>query len=228
MRALEATRATLRDPIAAGGLIVNALPVVGVLVWGWGLAGVVILYWLENVIIGVANLAKMAASGGARGVGGVIAALFLGAFFTFHYGVFCLVHGLFVLAMFAGVEPAMDAVNPVVGLTQSGGPVGLALQAAPYMAFAAGVVATWKAVEFAVVFIGRGEMRRTGPHALMMAPYGRIVALHLTVMAAGFALISFGSPLWGVLAMVAGKTLFDFALEAQKRLKTQPAAPPAE
>lgn len=38
----------------------NLVPLVGVLFWDWSVFEVVVLYWLENVIIGVINILKMA------------------------------------------------------------------------------------------------------------------------------------------------------------------------
>src|SRR6267142_42179 len=40
-------------------LVANALPIVGVLVLGWTVFPLVLLYWLENVIVGGFNVAKL-------------------------------------------------------------------------------------------------------------------------------------------------------------------------
>src|SRR5437867_4246339 len=40
-------------------LVANALPIVGVLVLGWTVFPLVLLYWLENVIVGGFNGAKL-------------------------------------------------------------------------------------------------------------------------------------------------------------------------
>ena len=49
------------SPVALAILIaVNALPLVGVLLWGWNLWSILILYWLENGIVGLLNVGKMA------------------------------------------------------------------------------------------------------------------------------------------------------------------------
>ena len=37
----------------------NLLPLIGVLAWGWQVFDVVVLYWFENVVIGVINILKM-------------------------------------------------------------------------------------------------------------------------------------------------------------------------
>lgn len=37
----------------------NVLPLVGVLLWGWSTFNIVVLYWLENLMVGVINILKM-------------------------------------------------------------------------------------------------------------------------------------------------------------------------
>src|SRR5262245_33349344 len=81
----------------------NLIPVIGVLFWGWSVFALVFLYWLENVVIGVRTLASMVAHAAVtRTVESAVGAAGLGAFFSFHYGMFCFVHGVFVVLMFGG------------------------------------------------------------------------------------------------------------------------------
>ncbi|MES1203719.1 MAG: DUF6498-containing protein, partial [Pseudomonadota bacterium] len=65
----------LRMARIIGAVLVNAIPVFGVLFGGWSAFALMLLYWLENVIIGVFNVARMIASGVAQGPGGVAACL---------------------------------------------------------------------------------------------------------------------------------------------------------
>ena len=39
-------------------LVANAIPVYGVWFWGWNAFALIVLYWLENVIVGVSTLYK--------------------------------------------------------------------------------------------------------------------------------------------------------------------------
>ena len=99
-------------------IAVNFIPLAGVMFWNWSLFQIVALYWLENLIIGVINLLKMlvsspdaaafslantSASGRGPAPGGKIAnhvsKVFLLPFFTVHYGMFCLVHGVFIAVL---------------------------------------------------------------------------------------------------------------------------------
>ncbi len=82
-------------------LAFNAIPLAGVTFWGWSAFELIFLYWLENVVIGVRTALMMLLS--AR-FNGPIATFATTAFFTVHYGIFCLVHGIFVMAMFGNAS----------------------------------------------------------------------------------------------------------------------------
>ena len=45
---------------AAALVIANLVPLAGVLLWQWSVSSIVILYWFENVVIGVVNVLRMA------------------------------------------------------------------------------------------------------------------------------------------------------------------------
>src|SRR6185503_5564408 len=86
-------------------VIANMVPLLGVLALDWDLYGVMVLYWAENSIIGLYNVLKMLRVGGAK-------AAPLAAFFCVHYGIFMLVHFVFVRSMFGphawGMFPNLD------------------------------------------------------------------------------------------------------------------------
>jgi hypothetical protein len=88
----------LGQPLVLLGLLIDLLPVYGVLAWGWTAVPLVMLYWMENVIAGVMTLPRILASGANFGPLGAAAGALLSLFFVFHYGLFCLVHGTFLVA----------------------------------------------------------------------------------------------------------------------------------
>jgi hypothetical protein len=96
--------ATLQRVGAMAGAAIVAL---GVLVFDWSAYLVLALYWIENVAIGVFHVARMLAAGVRAGNPG--GAVLLSAFFCAHYGLSCLVHGLFVVAPFSGGDPGGGA-----------------------------------------------------------------------------------------------------------------------
>ncbi len=103
---------------AAVLVAVNLIPLIGVAFWDWSLMMILVLYWIESGIVGVVNVFKIARAEGpievpAAGsrvtirMSGVAAGLARGGiigFFILHYGLFWLVHGVFVflLPVFAG------------------------------------------------------------------------------------------------------------------------------
>jgi hypothetical protein len=134
------------------------------------------------------------------------AKLFLVPFFCFHYGLFCLVHGVFVCVLLGGGGPFAG-----------GGPVDpfeTAMQALqdPWLLLSIALLAASHVWSFLVNYVWGGEYRRTVPILLMFQPYGRIVVLHIAILAGGFAAAFLGSPVWFLVPLVIGKTLLDVNL----------------
>jgi hypothetical protein len=91
-------------------VVANLIPLGGVLFFGWSLWTILVLYWLENGIVGVWAVARILTAAGpvvpgtagmALTLGQVMPAVrpFVAAFFLVHYGLFWLVHGVFVFAL---------------------------------------------------------------------------------------------------------------------------------
>src|SRR5260221_13300985 len=97
-----ADRPTLRlAPSALLLVAANLVPLAGVLFFGWTVFATPLLFWVENVIVGGFNILRILLAQpqiGAMWAGQV----FMIPFFTFHYGLFTTVRGLFVLCLFRG------------------------------------------------------------------------------------------------------------------------------
>jgi hypothetical protein len=189
-------------------VVANAIPLVGVLFLGWSVWNILVIYWLENGIVGVINVLKMSAATGDESSPGVTvmvngrpsssATKFgLIPFFVVHYGIFWFVHGIFVLTL-----PAFFALMSDDGMTLDLGPV---LFAAAGLAVSHGLSFWWN-------FLRGGEYRRTTAAALMFAPYKRLVALHITIIFGAFAVMFTGAPAAAVAVLVAIKTAIDLSL----------------
>ncbi|MDZ7706958.1 MAG: DUF6498-containing protein [Trueperaceae bacterium] len=90
--------------IALGALVAaNLVPLIGVGFFDWRLYDVMLIYWLENGVIGVFTVARMATAAEER-----FSALALVPFFTVHYGLFWTVHGVFVVSLF-GIDGSFAA-----------------------------------------------------------------------------------------------------------------------
>lgn len=209
---------TYRDPFACLILAVDLFPIWAVLTLGWGAAPLVFLYWLENLIIGVVALARMIAASLRDGPSGLIGMVFLGPFFIVHYGMFCFVHGVFV-STFATIGTD--------GRTGFPSPLGLIEQAlgsgVSMPTFIVSIIFLQSAL-FIQDFILRGEYRKTSIDREMMAPYGRIVVLHIGIFAGAFAMIAIGEPLWGILALILLRAAWGVFLTLRRRLRLDGAA----
>ncbi len=213
----------------------NLLPLVGVLFWGWSIATILVLYWVENGIVGVLNVPKMLL---ARGAGrprpsglavtglpgdGLAPRVGLVVFFLVHYGIFWLVHGTFVFALTAfaagGPGSLLPLSVPSIGVGPDGFPILSTTAAGPDLAavaFGAGGLAISHIVSFFVNFLGRREYLDVTPERQMFAPYGRLVILHLTILFGAFMSLAIGSPVGAIVVLVLLKTGLDLSLHLRE------------
>ena len=193
-------------------VVASLVPLAGVLWFGWDLRTILIVYWLENGIIGGYNVLKMLLAQGSdepsaravtiRGLSGGVAKLFLIPFFLFHYGLFWVVHGVFVwvLPLFFtfrgsgdldpfGSGPSFDILAwALIGLTIGHG------------------------VAFYLDYVRNGAYRGASAATLMFAPYGRLVVLHMTILLGTFAVIALGAPIAALVVLVVLKIALDLGL----------------
>lgn len=179
----------------------NAVPLIGVLVLGWDLGLVLLLYWAESAVILAFSLAKLAATAG-------LAALFLVPFFMVHAGMFMGVHLVFLLALFVE-EPARGW-----------------LSLARDMSIAWIALVLSHGYSFWANFRRRGESFN-GHGEAMGAFYKRVVVMHLTILFGGFLTLGLGSPVWAVAMLVALKTGVDAWAHLLERRRHAGAARPA-
>lgn len=193
----------------AGVLAVNLIPVIGVLFWGWSAGLLMLAYWLENVVIGVFNGARMIASAAASGAAGLASLIVLLPFYTVHYGMFCAVHGVFVFAMFGqGLETISGVPDPfnIPAFAAS------LFAAEPTLWASLATMVGWQIVLF-VIYLYRREYRDTDPMSQMMAPYGRVVVLHMTIIFGGFVVLALGQPVFAVALLALLKTSLELGGE---------------
>lgn len=87
-------------------ILANLAPVAGIFVFDWSVYEILLLFWAENVIVGVLNLFRMLLASGP-GSGTVSGQLFLAGFFSVHYGMFTFVHGVFLFFFFGPALPTL-------------------------------------------------------------------------------------------------------------------------
>jgi hypothetical protein len=181
-------------------VLLNAMPVYGVLEWGWESFDLIFLYWLENLIIGAFMILRMVIRPYSHAVE-IAFPLFLVPFFTIHYGMFCFVHGTFVVSLFGkGLQPelaGMDLQEIILPLISSRHLFW------PFMGLLAFQLLDW------VRDVSERGLGSDGIKQLTVAPYRRVIVLHITIIASGFALGSLHEPLLGLLLLIAFKTGMD-------------------
>lgn len=198
-------------------VLVNLIPLGGVLLFGWSLFAILLLYWIENGIVGLLNVFKILKASGPTPEGYSFTLngrpvnpsnkAFVVAFFVFHYGLFWVVHGIFVVAVFG----VMGGVFPGLG-TSGASPEpfsGFQDFSVRGVSIAAVSLLVSHTVSFFVNFLGDEEYAAVSPAEQMFRPYSRVVVLHGTVLAGGLLAGYLGAPLVSLVVMVVLKTLID-------------------
>ena len=193
---------------AIGSAVVMA---VGIAFFGWPTFTVLALYWLENVIIGGFTALRILAAGSRTERYGE--SLLGTAFFCLHYGMFCAVHGIFVATLFGGMRSASSMIDPLFLMIGriAGDRVGVLVLAAMVVAAA---VDAWRAM--ATV---DAEDEKAVRH-IMSEPYGRIVVLHLVLLAGGFLMAALQLPSLAALLLVVFKLVYDLRLLRRRQAAT--------
>jgi len=194
-------RQALSRPEAVWIVLWNVIPVTGVLFFGWNAFSLLIFYWIENVVIGAFNALKLTVLCGAHGRKGILAGAFLVPFFCFHYGLFCYVHGVFLLAMLmiGGMAPpdvsgGFDPSNLLPTIWAH-------VQADEDLRLSVLALVAAQALAFLFLWLLSGKWRDTHPMIQMFEPYGRIIVMHLTIIIVTFPVMLLGEFAFAVLAL---------------------------
>jgi hypothetical protein len=186
----------------------NLVPLAGVLFFRWDVRTILVMYWLENGIVGMLNVVRIlsAQEPDRSGQASTAAKAGLAAFFTVHYGIFWVVHGVFVMVLtnrgglLGGFQTPLDVVT-----------------ADPQILLGALALLVSHLASLLLNFFGRGEYRRVSPASQMFLPYARVFVLHLTIVLGGFVVIGLGQPAALVALLVLFKTVFDLGLHLLER-----------
>ncbi|MGE0557807.1 MAG: DUF6498-containing protein [Burkholderiales bacterium] len=185
---------------------VNLLPLLLVAAGLWELRQVMLLYWLENGVIGAWHLVKLLTAQNTPLLVRPIEAVY----FIVHYGLFFTVHGFFLLSMLGLKIGIGDPVSLFLALPRDIWPLVLLLVASH------GYSTIWH------YFIG-GEYAAVKSGELFMRPYARVVVLHLTILGAGFLTQMYDEPRALLVVLVLLKTVIDVAMHLRSHAK--PAMP---
>ena len=205
-----------RDPMTWIALAVDAVPMIMVIFFGWGASALVLLYWAENIVIGLAALGRILWSTfAAHGGWGVLSGTFLGGFFLIHYGGFCFGHGIFIFALARDVDDIFGAPSPGI-LMQMFQAV---LDYNPFMPFVLTLIAFYQMCVMVRDYWPTTDKTYPDPMAEMFAPYGRIIVLHIGIFAGAVALLALDDPMIGVLGLIVLRMLVSIYQGATRGIK---------
>jgi hypothetical protein len=200
-------------------LLFNLLPVVCAPLFGWRLLSLMLLYWAENLIVGVINVAKMIIAGVTKGPKEIFSLLFDVPFFIVHYGMFCAVHGVLILVLFSGApeKSVSDPFHlPAAFIDQ--------VRTDRFLALNLLMLAVFHLYRFVTEWVQTKEWRNVKPIEQMFMPYGRIIVVHVAVLLGGFLGTLIGNPLIAVMLLALLKTVLEVGA-AQVRVTTTAALP---
>lgn len=195
-------------------VLVNLLPLAGVLWFGWDVAALLLLYWSENLVLGFYTLLKMLTIAPVRGLG-------MGLFFCIHYGGFCAVHGMLIATMLLdeNIDPMPGEPWPLflvfpqllINVVRQ-----VLMHTPPEWLVAFAALFISHGVSYVLNFLLGGEREESDLGQLMGAPYGRIVVLHITVLLGGMAVMALGQPVAMLVVLVLLKIGLDVSLHLRE------------
>ena len=235
-------------PSAKVLILANLLPLFGVLFLDWSVFNIVVLYWMENLVLGVINILKMITCkpdvskidvggfipgkvseeqrdeimGQFESVGGVKAMTTGHTVMKLFMIPFFTVHYFGFCAghgIFVFAFFGRDAGHGVSGHGLSGAFDQLPQLLTGTFALAAIGLIVSHLFSFFSNYLGRGENRKTIVPLLMFKPYGRIVVLHIAIIFGGFLVVALGIPMGLLLIMVVGKIILDLKMHLLEHAK---------
>ena len=186
-------------------VLANLLPLVLVATGWWSLQQVLLLYWIENGVVGFWNVVKILGSGTPP----VSVRLIISAFFTVHFGGFFVIHGVFVMYF---LKLPIRIGDDLLQSMWSALPAGLWPMVVVLMCSHG--YSTYR------YHFSQGLWRSVNGATLMMRPYGRVVLLHLTILGSGFLVYMQGESGLLLVLLVILKTIVDVVLHVRSHRPT--------
>lgn len=193
----------------------NLIPLFGVIFWDWDVFYILLLFWLENGVIGVYNVFRMAlAQSDLKKLPAealeklpilpILQKFFMICFFLMHYFGFMFGHGVFLFAftgMFEG-DRNFDIWNLV--LTVLVGVAGLFVS---------------HGYSFFRNYVKGKEYERVTVQQQMNKPYSRIIIMHITIVVGAAIALQFKDSAFLVAVLVVLKIGVDVYFHLRERRK---------
>lgn len=203
-------------------LLSNLSIIVGVVALGWSLQTIVMTYWAETAVLGVAALFQIARTQGK-------AATFLVPFFTVHMGIFMFVHLVFLSVLLIGEGEGGGASGfmggNIVGALGYISPLGLAALAAGHFIGAmlsAPTPPTTPVADRPKPGSAKAVNELMG--SVLGGVYGRIAAMQVTIIIGGAIAMFLGSPIFMLVLLVVFKIVIELGVVS---LTTKPTTEPS-
>lgn len=182
----------------------NLLLLAGVLLFGWDLGIIMVLFWAESGIIGAYHLLKL-------GITYRWLTLLLGPLFVGHFGTFMAVHFLFIYSLFiegfSGDGPG-DSLIEVGQLFYTLWPALLALFIS-------------HGISFVIHFQKPATRNPLTIREQMSAPYRRIVIMHVTIILGGGLSLAMGTPVFALILLILLKIFVDLRSHRKQHSATR-------
>lgn len=136
---------------------------------------ILLIYWMESAVIGFFNVLKMGIAGWGLNpkehIGNIILKIFLIPFFIVHYGIFMIVHFIFIIV-----------ITSINDKGQTGPILSNLLTALGAIAIPILILLISHGYSFIYNFILKEEYKNANPHELMGQPYIRVIVMHLVII----------------------------------------------
>lgn len=201
------------SPTALILLVSNLTILILALLLDWSLLGIIMTYWIENLIIGVLNIPKIILAKqqhpGHRPdtIWSKIATII---FFCFHYVVFGALHFFIIALLFTMDDPIVPMHQKLYNALDSIEILGATLLFISHTA------------SFFLNFIKKKEYNQVSPFAQMLKPYIRILIVHGYIFLGGYVLLFFDNAMVIMLILfVLIKTLIDMMSHIREHKKAK-------
>lgn len=198
-------------------VLANLIPIFGVISLNWNAYDIILLYWIENIVIGICtvprillahkpSIPKFSYISKKENQQFTLTSFFLNIFFSgfflFHFGTFTSIHGIFVFNLIAK-NSTFIINNDFSGLR---------------IFFLALLIS--HGYSLIANYILKEEYRYRSAQEAMMKPYPRVTVIHLTIIFG--AIISQFFPTLLIILFVAIKIFADLGLHLKSHYNSTP------
>ena len=185
-------------------IVVNLFPILGVIIFGWDIFEVVMLYVIETVIIGSYNVLKMSLVRGDQ-------KRFTILFFIFHYNFFILIQSIFVIVLIGGDNEGNMGPDISQGFHNL-----FSLFSIRDFKIAVLLIVISQGIAVYKHFIKPKLYKHADLEKLMFEPYKRIFVQQFMAIGGAFIVMMLQAPMGFLIILILMKTFFD--LRAHNKL----------